>query len=242
MPEEIHQQLYVLFETIDTEIKNELSEIGQSTLTLSLSKIHSKLWESYKEVFGISTGFYGIDEYLIFSCIKCFIEKLNPPSKFQCKGLADSIDIRFFELEKENRSILLYHSSNLRHFPNKAKHQLFFSKKKFRAPDISILKRVNNEFELVAIVEIKNFLDKSSTENAIKLLTEIREDARCEGTKYVLFSFGKISVKDKKVLEDLRSYVALKNNYLIAMKRTNEEFKIVDLAELLFDIKGSVSL
>jgi len=246
--EKIVRQFNQFIEIIDKETMRFIN-LKDSKLTKHISIIQWELWKNYKKINGTSAGFHGISEYIVFSTFKKFIENLNKPQKFKPKKI--NRDLCFFELEKTNKIIRVYRASSLKHFPTHSELN--------RAPDIAILKKERNNFRPIAIIEIKNYLDKGSLSSAIKILSEIQtqEEFKDEHTKYALFSFGKISVRDRKTLDSLKKFQEKKNNFLITneegieeikldflMPKNNKkmEFKVVDLSEFLSIIKNDLTL
>lgn len=240
MTEKIIQQSNKFTETVDDEIREELIKPEDNELTNNISSIHSSLWKNYKVFNGISAGFHGISEYIVFSTFKSFIENLNKPQKFNCQKINE--DLRYFEMERNNKFLGIYRASSLGHFPDDAKTQLFMAKSKLRAPDIAILKKEANNFNLIAIIEIKNYLDRWCTDSGLGMLSQIREAVKNNYTKYALFSFGSIAVRNAKTIEELNKFQNKENNFLITLKRRNEEFDVIDLSEFLNIIKDELIL
>lgn len=225
MTEEIIQQFNLFIRKVDDEIIKFIN-LKDNKLTEHISSIHEKLWKQYKEINGTSDGFWGIDEYIVFSTLKNFIENVNSPEKF--KNFEINKDLRYFHLKKNNKILMIYRASKLEHIGFESD----------RAPDIIIVRKEDCVPKPVAVIEIKNYLDKRSTNSAIKMLGEVQKGLKDNHTKYVLFSFNKISVGDKKVL---KNFTEKQNNFLI----TNEggtEFKVVDLLKFFSIIKDEVKL
>lgn len=240
MSEKIVHQFKIFIEAIDGEILVGITEPKNLALTDYLLNISHRLWMSYKDINGISAGFHGVDEYIVFSSFRSFIEYHNKPLKFQPRIL--NRDLRYFELNKPNRFLHIYRSANLTHLPKDSKAHLLREKAKYRAPDIVILKKTEGHFKVVAIVEVKNYLDKSSAEFGIEILTQSKESIRDPDTKYVLFSFGRITVRDQKTIEKLLKFQKEKNNYLITKKNGVQGLKIIDLSEFFDVLKDNITI
>lgn len=238
--EKIIQQFNKFIETVDNEIREQLIKPKDNKLTNNISNIHSSLWKNYKVFNGTSAGFHGISEYIVFSTFKNFIENLNKSQKFNFQKINE--DLRYFKIERNNKFLGIYRASSLRHFPDDAKTQLFMTKSKLRAPDIAILKKEGNDFNLIAVIEIKNYLDRWSTDYGLDMLSQIREAVKNNYTKYALFSFGSIAVRNAKTIEQLNEFQNKENNFLITLKRGNEEFDVIDLSEFLNIIKDELIL
>ena len=188
------------FDEFDVSLKDKIIEyvnLNDNRLTEYLSRIHQDLWNNYKILTGTSAGFHGIDEHIVFLAVKYFIEKQNDPQKFKIKKVESSNYLCSFEIGNDNKKLLIYRSSRLSHFPAEARKQLFIKDIKLRAPDIAILKKVGDSYTMVAAIEIKNYLDKSATNSAIGMLTQIRNasNGNNTNTKYALFSFDGIYVR-----------------------------------------------
>ncbi len=140
MIEKIIYQFDQFLKTIEDEIN-----LKDNELTKQISDIHNGLWNNYKGKNGTSAGFYGIDEYIVFSTFKKFIENLNEPQKFKIQSIDGTKDLRFFKLESNNKCLSIYRASSLKHFPPEAKSQLFKNNSKFRAPDIVILNTLSTK-------------------------------------------------------------------------------------------------
>ncbi len=246
MTEKIIQQFNQFIKTVDDKI-TEFINLKDNKLTKHISSIQWELWKNYKGINGTSAGFHGISEYIVFSTFKNFIEDLNKPQKFKSKIINN--DLRFFELEKNNKILRIYHDSSLKHFPIHSKLN--------RAPDIAILKKESNAFKPVTVIEIKNYLDKGSINSAIEILSQIQEEFKDDHTKYALFSFGRISVGDEKTIDSLKKFQGNKNSFIITNEEGNEEvkldflmprnnkkmeFKVIDLSEFISIIKDEVIL
>lgn len=225
--------------TTDDEIST-LVTSGSTRLTSDILDIHSPLWYNYKAIGGTSAGFYGIDEYILFSAFKCFAESLNAPQKFECRIL--NRDRRSFELKRDAKSLEIYHAASLKLLPVEAQKSLFINKKKYPAPDLAILKKEGEIFRLVAVIEMKNFLDKGGLEGGLKMLSEIREITIDDNTKYALFSFGPVSVHNDEILNKLKNYQNQKNNYLITNEKKNSNIRAIDLSEFFEIIKIDLSI
>lgn len=246
MTEKLIQQFNQFVKIIDKKVI-EFINLKDNELTKHISSIQWRLWKNYKEINGISAGFHGISEYIVFSTFKRFIEDLNEPQRFRVQPI--NRDLRFFELTKNNKVLRIYRAASLKHFP--------ISLKPNRAPDIGILKKEGNNFKLVAVIEIKNYLDKGSTNSAIDILSQIQQAIKDDYTKYAIFSFGRISVKDEETRERLKKFQENKNSFLITNERGNEEigldfsilkenkkrqFKVIDLSEFFNVIKDEIVL
>lgn len=227
------EQFNQFIESIDDKI-TEYITLNDNKLTGHISDIQWKLWENYKQIGGTSAGFHGISEYIVFAAFKKFIEILNKPQKFECKKI--NKDLRFFEVVKDNKRLRIYHSSSLKHFPVNTKLN--------RAPDIVILKKEQDNFELITVIEIKNGLDKGSINSAINILSQIRTHFKDDPTKYAIFSFGRISTNDTKTIEKLNRFQEIKNNFLITNEKSNKEcgFKVMDLSNFFEIIKDELML
>lgn len=238
MAEKFVRQFNKFIESINDAINLKDS----NRLIENISKIHEDLWWNYKKINGTSAGFYGIDEYIVFAAFKKFIKSLNNNQEFKDEKI--NKDLHFFKLEKNNKVLSIYRSSSLRHFPKEAKNQLFKNECN-HAPDIAILKEQNNNFKLVAVVEIKNYLDKPAMDSAISTLSQIREAVRDDSTRYVLFSFGSISVKNEKTIESLKKFQENENNFFITnegSKNKKSELKVRNLSEFFNNIKNEIVL
>lgn len=229
MTEKIIQQFIQFIKTVDDEII-EFINLKNNELTKNISGIQWDLWKNYKKINGTSAGFHGISEYIVFSTFKNFIEDLNKPQKFEPKV---NRDLCSFKLEKNNKVLMIYRASSLKHIGFKSN----------RAPDITIVRKEGDVLKPVAVIEIKNYLDKGSTNSAIEILSQVQERIEDEHTKYALFSFGKISVDDEKIKENLKKFTENKNNFLITNEeQKNMEFKVIDLSEFFNIIKDEVIL
>ncbi|RQW78995.1 MAG: hypothetical protein EHM14_10200 [Methanothrix sp.] len=226
----------------------EFINLNDNGLTENLLHIHQDLWNNYKNLTGTSAGFHGIDEHIVFLAFKYFIENLNYPQKFESKVLTR--DLRSFEMEKNNKKLTIYRSSRLSHFPDDARIQIFKDGIKLRAPDIAILKKDGDIYTMIAAIEIKNFLDKSATNSAIGMLSQIRDASEGNHTKYALFSFDGIYVGND-TLESLKKfrYDENRNNYLIITEGRSEGSKdkknmldVVDLSQFFDGIKKDIEL
>lgn len=246
MTEKIIQQFNQFIKTVDDKILKVIN-LKDYKLTKHISSIQWELWKNYKEINGTSAGFHGISEYIVFSTFKNFIEHLNKPQKFKSQII--NRDLRFFELEKNNKILRIYRASSLKHSSVPSKLN--------RAPDIAILKKESGAFKPVAIIEIKNYLDKRSINSAIEILSQIQEEFKDDHTKYVLFSFGRISVRDEKTIDSLKKFQENENSFLITNEEGDEEvklvflmpknnkemeFKVVDLSDFFSIIKEEVIL
>lgn len=225
------QQFDQFIKTIDKEIIKSINS-KNNKLTKQISGIHRRLWENYKEINGTSAGLYGISEYIVFSTFKIFIEKLNKPQKFISRKI--NKDLRYFELKKNNKGLIIYRAASLKHFPIHLKLN--------RAPDIAILKKEGGKFKFVTVIEIKNYLDKGNINSAIDILSQIREAVKDSYTKYVIFSFGRISVKNGETQKRLMGFQENENNFLITNEAGNEKFKVIDLSKFLNIIKNKIVL
>jgi hypothetical protein len=140
--------------------------------------------------------------------------------------------LRSYELKRNKKKLTIFHSSSLSHLPNDAKRQLFTNGSKLRAPDIAILKEEDSKFKLIAVIEIKNYLDKSSTNSAIKILSQIREINKDNNTKYAIFSSNGISIRSETSLKNI---LFDKNTFLIINREKMQnhkkiEFNVIDLS------------
>jgi len=245
MTEKFIQQFDQFIKIINNKII-EFINLQDNKLTKHISSIQWELWKNYKEINGTSAGFHGISEYIVFSTFKNFIENLNKPKKFKSQII--NRDLRFFELEKNNKVLRIYRASSLRHCPIRPKLN--------RAPDVAILKKEGDDFKSVAVIEVKNYLDKVSTRSAIDILSQIQDAFKDDCAKYALFSFGRVSVGDKEIIESLKKFPKNKNNFLITNEEGNEEvkldflmaknkkteFEVIDLSKFLSIIKDEVIL
>ena len=244
LPENYIQKFNEFSESINDKII-ECINLNDNRLTEHLLHIHQKLWNNYKNLTGTSAGFSGIDEHIVFLAFKYFIENLNDPQKFECKKLRSSRDLCSFEMENNNKNLIMYRSSKLSHFPDEARNLLFKDGIKLRAPDIAILKKEDDIYTMIAAIEIKNYLDKSATNSAIGMLSQIRDASNGNHTKYALFSFDGIYVGDEtaKNLKDFQNY---KNNYLIVTegrsKKRKNMFDVTDLSQFFDSIKKDLEL
>lgn len=233
MPEKVIQKFNQFIEEVDKKIM-EFIGLNNKRLTQNISRIQGNLWRNYKEINGTSAGFYGIDEYIVFSTFKNFIEGLNSPQKFEPKEI--NKDLRFFELKKNNKVLIISRASSLKHININSE----------RKADISIVRREGNSLTPVAVIEIKNHLDKESAISAINILSQVQNDLKDDHTKYALFSFGRISVHDRGIRENLKSFANGNNNFIITNEqgntRNNEGIKVVDLSCFLNIIKNEVKL
>jgi len=229
--ERVTYQFNRFIESIDATTEF-LIRLNDNRLTDHISIINYELWKLYKEINGTSAGTYGISEYIVFSTFKNYIEKLNKPLKFYPKRI--NKDLYFFELKKKEKVLNLTRSSKLDHIGLKST----------RRPDIALVKEEGGILQIIAIIEIKNYLDKRSANSALNILSEIEKDLNDTKTKYVIFSFNKISVEDK---EELKMFSEKENCFLITYeKNNNKEIKdrinLVDLSELFDSIKDSLIL
>ena len=238
--DKIVHQFKRFIKDVDDEILSGITEPRNRPLTDCLSNISHRLWMSYKDINGTSAGFYGIDEYIVFSSFKSFIEYHNKPLKFQPRIL--NKDLRFFELNKRNRSLHIYRSAKLSHLPKDSKAQLLKEKAKYRTPDIVILKTEEGHFKLIAVIEVKNYLDKGNTESGIEILLQVNDTVKDPDTKYALYSFSRIAVRDAKTLEKLIKFQKEKNNYLITKKDGIKGLEIIDLSDFFDVLKDDIKI
>jgi len=234
MTKKIFEQFNQFIKTIDERIL-EFINIKDQKLTEHISGIHKGLWKNYKEINGISTGFHGISEYIVFSTFKNFIQNLNNPQKFIPKMI--NKDLRYFELEKNDKILKISRASKLEHIGLKSK----------RAPDISIVLKENKLLKPIAIIEVKNYFDKGSAKSAIEILNQVREEINYNNSKYAIFSFSKISVRDKEVRDKLKRFSENNNNSVITNEtefnnEKNIEFNIIDLSDFFTIIENEVKL
>lgn len=128
---------------------------------------------------------------------------------------------------------MIYLSSSLNHLPVEARNLLFNDGSKLRAPDIVILKEDSGVYTIVAVIEIKNYLDKIATNSAIGLLSQIRAGKRPskeDYSKYAIFSFNGIFVKEETATR-VKDFSNFKDNYLIITERGSKKtFDVVDLS------------
>lgn len=230
MTEKIIASLIDFTKSIDKKTR-EFINLGDNELTENITKIHDSLWNNYKDLNGTSAGFHGFSEYIIFSTFKNFIESLNVPQKFKPEEI--NRDLRFFELKMRNKLLRIYRSASLKHYPIELESK--------RAPDIAILKKEKDNFNLIAVIEIKNYLDKDSLESGIKILSEIKEASNDRNIKYALFSFSRVHVRNNQALEKLHKYLEKENCYLIIQK-LDEKFKTIDLFEFFKVISCELTL
>jgi hypothetical protein len=237
----IHQ-FNQFIEAIDDRILDYIN-LNDNELTRHIFGMQVELGNNYREINGTSAGFHGISEYIVFSACKNFIENLNKPKKFN--PIKINRDLRFFELEKNDKTLSIYRSASMRHFADEAKGQLFRDNTKFRAPDIAILKKEGNIYKLVAVVEIKGYLDKGSADSAIEMLSQIREMSKDQYTKYALFSFSRISVGNEETIEHLKTFKNCESNFLVTVEKKNEDaadFAVIDLSQFFDSIKEIITL
>jgi len=240
------------FDEFDVSLKDKIIEYfnrDDQRLTEHLSSIHYDLWNNYRILTGTSAGFHGIDEHIVFLAVKYFVENLNYPRKFESIKLKLSNYLRSFEIGDDNKKLIIYRSLRLSHFPAEARKQLFNEGIKLRAPDIAILKKDGDTYTMIAAIEIKNYLDKSATNSAIGMLTQIRNASRGNNTntKYALFSFDGIYVSDK-IANNLKE--SLDENICIVVtkgktKGSNEKyikFGAIDLSQFFNIIKEDLKL
>ena len=237
------QQFNQFIKSIDNEI-NETIELKDNKLTEHLSVIHDNLWYHYKDLTGTSAGFYGIDEYIVFSAFKYFIEDLNDRKKFVCEKINPCL--YSFKLEYNNKKLTIYRSSSLNHLPLGARNQLFRDGLKLRAPDIAILKEEDGFYTTIAAIEIKNYLDKVATNSAIGMLSQIQKVKKPlneDHTKYAIFSFGGIFVKGETAA-NVGAFLTNKNNFLIInnKKNTKNIFETIDLSQFFACIQKEMKL
>jgi hypothetical protein len=241
------------FDEFDVSLKDKIIKyvnLNDERLTEHLSRIHYDLWNNYRILTGTSAGFHGIDEHIVFLAIKCFIEKQNDLQKFKIKKVESRTYLCSVEIGNNNKKLLIYRSSRLSHFPAEAREQLFIKDIKLRAPDIAILKKDGDTYTMIAAIEIKNYLDKSATNSAIGMLTQIRNASQGNNTntKYALFSFDGIYVGDK-IAKNLEEFLNDENSCIIVTKgntrKSNEKynmFKVVDLSQFFDMIKKDIEL
>jgi hypothetical protein len=237
MANEVILQFNEFVKAMDTKIKE---SIGSKDLTEHISQIYWDLLNNYKEINGTSAGIHGFSEYIVFSAFKNYIEIQNTPQEFKY--------LRQFELEKNDKKLIIYRSSSLSHLPNDARTQLFSGDSKLRAPDIAILKKENGNYKLIAVIENKNYLDKGSTDSAIEILSQIRSRTKDNHTKYAIFSPNGIFVGGgTETRKKLKDFVDIENNFLIinesVMKgRKKSEFNGIDLSQFFDLIREEIEL
>ena len=91
------------------------------------------------------------------------------------------------------------------------------------------------------MIEVKNYLDQGSVNSAVDILSQIKESANDNKTKYAIFSFNRIFVGNKATKEKLRVFQNIRNNFIITNETGNKDgFKIIDLSELFNIIKKDV--
>jgi len=243
MAEGVIQQFDLFIERIDKQIIKFIKD-KDNKLTKHISEIQWRLWKRYKEINGTSAGFHGISEYIVFSTFKKFIEELNK-QEFQAQPI--NRDLRYFELTRNNNILRIYRSASLRRYPVHLELN--------RAPDIAILKEEEDNFNFVAVIEIKNYLDKGSTNSALDILSQVQEAVNDDRTKYAIISFGRVSVRHEETQEKLGEFQNKENNFLITNEGGNEELGldflrprenkwegVVDLSEFLNTMKDKVML
>lgn len=137
----IIQQFNQFIESIDRNIIESINS-NDNKLTSNISSIQIDLLNYYKNIAGTAAGFYGISEYIVFSTFKNAIENFNKPLKFEIRPRGD---LCFFELKNHDKILTILHSSSLKHLNES---NLFYDDFKFRAPDITILKKENGTYKL----------------------------------------------------------------------------------------------
>ena len=231
------QKFDEFIKSIDNEILKHLTSKDKK-LTEHISSIRENLWRYYKKIIGTSAGFYGIDEYIVFSTFKKFIEALNG-QEFRHPNLTN--DLNFFELEKNKKVLSIYAASKLENTPLNPTSK--------RAPDIAILKKENGVVTPIAVIEIKNYPEGKQVISAIEMLSQIHANLKDDHTKYVLFSFGKLPVskgktKNESMERGIDSYLKNVNNLLITDEGEKSKWtsKVKDLGEFLKSIREEASL
>ena len=149
-------------------------------------------------------------------------------------------------MKSNDKKLTIFHSSSLCHFPDYAKRQLFTDGSKLPAPDIAILKEEKGNYRLIAAIEIKNYLDNSSTNSAIKMLSQIHEINIDNDTKYAIFSSNGIFI-GHETSEILKNILFDKNTFLIINREKmhdhkKNEFNVIDLSQFLNLIKKEIKL
>jgi|GEM_PF-5319032 len=240
----ITEQFELFFQKIDTEVEQLINPLPKKGLTNKISKIHGTLWAKEKLLKGNSTGLYGISEYIVFSVFRTFIKMQNKsifcPSKIESDK---DENLRKFVLEKNGKKIIIYNNCSTIHYPP----ELFNNGLK-AVPDVAILRQDENGFHLVAVIEIKNYLDRAAAESGKKFLEKIKDGTNDESTKYALFSFNPIATKN---IVELKTFSSDDNNFLIAkrseddkpyLQQRHEDCGVKDLSVFLEEIKDRVIL
>lgn len=231
MSEGYVKQFNNFFDAIDKEILKSIQN-NDSELTLKLCEIHQNLWNNYKEENGTSAGFHGISEYIVFSAFKSYIIHLN---NGYFKAIRINKDLKYFKLEKNNKEILIYRSASLTHVSNTYVN---------RAPDIAIFRKDSGDEEPkpIAIVEIKNYLDKGSAKSALNIIEKVGGPIKNTGTKYAIFSYGGLYLKEGKVLNKFKGFDNGNNFLILNSDKSCKDCKITDLSEFLRVIKNDVKI
>ncbi len=241
--------------TIDKEIPN-LFDVSDNRLTEHLSNIHYNLLENYKVKSGTSNGYHGISEYIVLSAFKHFIEAQNEGKELKCTEIDGHKYSRCFRLDKKDKSIIIYHDLSLKNIPDGAKSQIFTDATKLRVPDIVILKKENNYYNIVAVIEIKNYLDKGKIISAIEMLNQIKVSQKNKTiqemapTRYALFAFSGISLNDdtceevKKFLNDKNNFLMVNKDKINTEKRKYKEIEplVKDLSQFFKHIESEIKL
>ena len=238
-------------------------------LTMNIAILHVEFWGKLKEINGTSAGFSGLSEYIVFSVFKKYIEDLNG-KKFESKPIDKNrkkTDLHCFGFKKNKKTLEIYRSSNLKHYPNpinsksEEAHQY---PKQAPAPDIGIVKKEGQKTELIAVIEIKNVLDGTGLKSALDMIdrvSTIGSSLENNQTKYAIFSFGPISadlnkLKDKWAkfkkdgeknslitynvsYKDIREYLLGNNSTL---RNNTPKHGSIDLSEFLNKIKDKLTL
>lgn len=74
------------------------------------------------------------------------------------------------------------------------------------------------------------------------MLFQIRREMRDRAAKYALFSFSKVSVKDREILIRLIEFQNNENCFLITRNNDRQDIKSKDLSEFLGFIRNEVIL
>ena len=209
--------IYFLKE-IDSEVQAALRN-ERNNLTQELARIQWSLWKQYKNFNGTSAGFYGISEYIVFSSVRLFIEQLNHPKIFARNKL--STDLFSFYIVNKNRSIEIFRSASTKYLMTNSSFN--------RVPDIMIAERKDGKYSLIAIIEIKNVLDKPSVIAGLKMITQIQNEFKYGDIKYALFSFLSLSLKEENTLKQLTNFSNRKNCFLITNTKGNKELNLTFL-------------
>ena len=244
MSDKVIKAFNYFLKEIDSEVQAALRN-ERNNLTQELARIQWSLWKQYKNYNGTSAGFYGISEYIVFSSVRQFIEHLNQPKVFVRNKL--STDLFSFCIGNKNRSIEIFRSASTKY--------LITNSPFHRVPDIMIAEKIDGKYYLIAIIEIKNVLDKPSVLAGLKMITQIQNEFKYEDIKYALFSFLILLLKEENALKRLTNFSNRKNCFLITntkgnkelnltflepKEKVNEEIKNFDFRDFLKSIKSRI--